>query len=94
MRLDPRDIHVCVCVYLVNFWSSFKELCKKNYVWEEVHICVEVRGPFVDLVLSFQHVGPGDETQVIRLGSKYLYLLSYRFGPCSISSYVICGCPD
>lgn len=29
-----------------------------------------------ELVLSLHHVRPGDQTQLIRLGSEHLYLLS------------------
>lgn len=33
-----------------------------------------------ELVFSFLHVGSGDITQVIRLGDKYIYLLSHLAG--------------
>jgi hypothetical protein len=32
---------------------------------------------FVKLVLSFHHIGPGDQSQIIRLGGKHFYPLSY-----------------
>lgn len=32
---------------------------------------VVVRGQFVELVLSFHHVGPGDQIQAIRVGFKH-----------------------
>jgi hypothetical protein len=41
-------------------------------------IHVEVSGS----LFSFHHVGPGNWTQVIRHGSKHLYLLSHLVGPC------------
>jgi len=37
---------------------------------------VEARGLLWESVLSFYHVGPWDQTQVLRLGGKSLYLLS------------------
>ena len=36
---------------------------------------------FLKLGLYFCHVDLGDQTQVIRLGGKYLYLLSYLASP-------------
>lgn len=46
------------------------------------YVCVgRLTGYFVGVVLSFHHVGPSDQAQVIRLGSKQLCLLgqpSYR----------------
>jgi hypothetical protein len=32
-------------------------------------------------VLSFQHVGPGDQAQFGKLADKYLYLLSHVTSP-------------
>ena len=42
-----------------------------------IHVCTmrgmwKSEGNFVGVVLSFYHVGPRDQTQVIRLGSKHL----------------------
>jgi hypothetical protein len=36
-----------------------------------------------NLVLSFYHVGPGELTQVLRLGGKHFSLVSYLAGPLS-----------
>jgi hypothetical protein len=41
---------------------------------------VEVRGQFAR-VLSFHHVGPGDEIWVVRFVNKHLYPLKYLAGP-------------
>lgn len=40
-------------------------------------------------VLSFHHVGPGDETQVIRFGIKHLYPLSHPADPIIVIVIVI-----
>lgn len=48
-------------------------------------ICVEVRGHLWKLILTFHHVDPGDQTQVVRLSSKCLYLLSHLTGPILVS---------
>lgn len=36
---------------------------------------------FQESVLSFNCVGPGDQTQVVKLGDKCLYLQSYFTSP-------------
>lgn len=33
-------------------------------------------------ILSSYHVGPGDQTQVVGLGFKYLYPMSHLLGTC------------
>lgn len=38
-----------------------------------------------ELVLSFQHVGPGNQTEVLELGGKSLYLLTPL--PCPTASF-------
>ena len=46
------------------------------------YACVlQSKGIMEEWVLSFQHVGPKDQTQVIRLSSKCLYLLSHLDDP-------------
>lgn len=34
-----------------------------------------------ELVVSFHHLGPGDQSQVIRVGSMSLYLLGHFVAP-------------
>lgn len=41
----------------------------------------EVRGQSAEFLLSFHLVGLRARTQVVRLGSRYLYLLSHLMGP-------------
>ena len=41
---------------------------------------VEVRGQFAEIGPSFYRLGPGDQTQVIRFGGKFLYLPSFLAG--------------
>jgi hypothetical protein len=38
-------------------------------------MCVEVRGQLARLVLPYAIWGPGDRTQVVRIGSKCVHLL-------------------
>lgn len=63
---------VCVCVYM------------------DVHMCVYIytmacmrrsEDNLGEWVLSFHHVGPGDQTQIVRFGGKYPYWLSHLTGP-------------
>lgn len=70
-------IYVCVCLFL----------CVYGHVRVRVHVCVclpichfwcmEVWGKLAEVPPSFHHVSLGDRTQVIILGSKCLYQLSY-----------------
>jgi hypothetical protein len=41
---------------------------------------VEVRGQFAGVIFSFHHVGPKEQTQVVRLYGKHLYLLGHFSG--------------
>lgn len=60
-------------------------------MWVCVHMCVcvhmhdsagvEVREQLGELNFSFHYVEPGDETGVIRLDSKWLYLLIHLPSP-------------
>ena len=40
-------------------------------------VCMKVKGQLSELVLSFHHVGPGDDAQALTVGSKHCYLLSH-----------------
>jgi hypothetical protein len=62
-------------------------------------MCAEVGTYFQDtphsgtedsLVLSFHHVGPGNQNQVIRRGGKCLYLLSHGSGPSFLLFLFVC----
>lgn len=41
------------------------------------------------LIFSFYYVCPGDQTQVVELGSKFLYMLSHLIGPKEFFDYII-----
>lgn len=45
--------------------------------------CMEGEVNLLQSVLSYR-VGPSDQTQVIRLGGRYFYLLSHLETPCPI----------
>jgi hypothetical protein len=42
--------------------------------------CAFMKVSFCALVPAFHHVGPGNQTQTLKLGSKHLYLLSHLTG--------------
>ena len=48
-----------------------------EYVCGCTHAMTHVWRSEDKLLLSSYHMGPGDQTQIIRFGSKYLYLLTY-----------------
>ena len=56
---------VCVCVCVCTSQRVHKEV--EDNLWESV--------------LFFHDVGPRDQTQVVRLGTKHLYLLSHPAHP-------------
>lgn len=63
--------HVCVCVCV---WCPL--VLERSS--EHIRACVFEDRQFE--VLSFHYMGPGDQTQVIRLDSNHLYLLSHLAG--------------
>lgn len=52
-----------------------------------VSTCLKDREDLWELVLSFYHVDPQDQTQVISLGGKLLYFQSHVVGPRIINFY-------
>jgi hypothetical protein len=86
---------VCVCVYVCMYacvcaWRACECvcICVDMYVHVCVCMCMYVcmvcvwrSAQLWDLILSFQHRGPGDWTPVIRFSDKYFYLLSHLSGP-------------
>lgn len=57
--------------------NSIAYICVCVSVLHECHgACMTLRDPFQRSVLSFYHVGHKDQTQIFRLDSKLLYLLS------------------
>lgn len=70
-------MYVWVCVFtrvFVNMWWC---------------IYIAVRGKLVKSVLSFHHVHSRDLTQVLRLGSKQLYMLSHIMVPGIFQFYIV-----
>lgn len=71
------DLHVCVYMLAFTFFNIylFIFLC----VWG-VHACYRVcrlsENKWREIALHFYHVGPRDQTWVIRLGSEHHYPLS------------------
>lgn len=39
------------------------------------------KGSLLESVLSFHHGGPGDQTQMVSIVGKHLYVLSHLSGP-------------
>lgn len=63
------------CVYICGIFVC---ICG---IWECHGTCVEVEDRLWELHLSFHDVGSLDRIQVIRLGSKHLFLLSHLLPP-------------
>lgn len=53
-------------------------------------VCMRVN--FLELGLSFYHVGPNDQSQVVRLGSKCFYPLSHFTAP-SFKNFLLAPYP-
>lgn len=64
---------------LVHLFTLCVFRCAHTSVCHSIH--VEIRGQLWELVLSFHHVGPTDQVQVLRLESNFLYSLSHLTGP-------------
>lgn len=52
-------------------------VCKSLYE----RTCMEIRRQLVGVGLSFRHVGPRDQIEVVRFARKCLYLLIYPMSP-------------
>lgn len=67
-------MHVCVCVYVwcvcVYAVCMCCVVCSIEHLWKS-------EDKLSHSVLSFHHVGTGDQTQVSRLGSKHLCSMDY-----------------
>lgn len=50
-------------------------------IWACHGACLEARGQPWESILYFHHVSTGEVTQVIKLGSKHLYLQNHLAGP-------------
>ena len=61
---------VCVCMYVYMYVCMYVCMYLFIYLFIMYLFCVQ----FVESVLSFQHVGPGDQIRVIGLGGKHIYL--------------------
>lgn len=69
-------------VYLGNFQQmcAYMTWAEDNFLWTHIPSydwAWVLEDNFVVSSPSFHHVGPRDQAQVIKLGSKYLYLLIY-----------------
>jgi hypothetical protein len=71
-------VSVCVCVCARAHMSfhvhMYACMCMYECVFVMVHLCHspdrDIRGKFVEVISIFHHVGPEDQTQVIRIGNK------------------------
>lgn len=71
-------VSVCVCVICVCCMCTHR------------HTCVKIRKQLSG-VLSFQHMGPRDQIQILRLAGKCSYLLSHlALGSFKTLNVVIC----
>ena len=59
---------MCVCMYV------HMSVHAMTWMWSS-------EDSFWELVLTFHHVGLGDQTQAVRLGGKCLYPLTHLEGP-------------
>lgn len=69
-------LFVCFAVVL-GLFVCFNIYCVHVLGWGRCiskYLCDHQR-KLTELVLTFQHMGPGDRTQVIRIGSRHFYLL-------------------
>lgn len=57
--------HTCVCVWTPAYCGA----------------CMEIRDNLQELVLSFHHLSPRDQTQIMCLGSKYCFCSDILLAP-------------
>lgn len=75
---------MCIHIYLITF--LFYLFCV--YIHMHAYMCVGTsvgdRGQLVEVIFSFCTLGPGDGTQVARLGSECLCWLSHLCSTCPV----------
>lgn len=82
MHVEPKDI----VLIIMNSYKEAITLFSFRMYWcvcgreGEQHVCVEVKGQLVELVI-FYHVGPGNRSGVVGLGDRHLHPRSCLTSP-------------
>lgn len=73
------DLVQATTVVLMGSWVQCSAVQCRAVQGVQAPVCMRVN--FLELVLSFYHVGPSDQTQMVRLGSEHFYPLSHLIVP-------------
>lgn len=85
----PTTLHFTLQIKVVSESSGMQHDFYFVCMWE--HGCIWRSGQFVESVFSFSHVGSGDRTHIIRIGSKNPYLVSNPMSHCIVLKCVQCA---